>query len=888
MPNPLHDLWPPLSLIRNALAQDDSARALPNSKTATSSQVIAMPGASNSFTEPSTVAEDALTRRDADLLLPLTELAQRREAVTRRAFPAHWAPGRLISVLHEGRLLGVLLNKCVTGSNSYEGGQGGDLWQGWIAASEVDWAGAFDVLLEPHDESFEPMIGLIQTWNAITLRHTPQLCARVQGEVSATQLAALRAVHEESVAQAPLTIAPEPGRIALRTAGGDFSVLSGTPLGPQDPRAEYQALYREVALPLSVPVEAPADRPAFALLALVVVVQNTGLLTPPQDEEEVRFRSTPPVSARVPLPELLVRWKPDVRVEETNLLLQAADAELAGGPDAAGRVTAGAVGRATGRCESTMNKALRVFAEFGVVIVSLLMAMTAGSAAATQRALLVGVSELINQPQALWLQAPRNDVMLMRQALLKQGFAQGDITVLADGVAGASPPEAARIQEALTQLLAQSRSGDFVMLYLSGHGTRLRDATKRYQEPDGLAEKFLARDVDFDGWVQAFLARDVFVWSVFDTFSATSMTRGVGDPPLASRVLPSAAESVARARYVAFFASESHQVTPELRLPRKGRGGRPQGLLAWAVAEALERRPAIWRELYDEVLALYPPVIAELAQRFPTRELPSPVAEGNLDTPLFVNSAAAVSTRPVWRAQRTGAQLMLAAGQLDGLVTMLGMRVLATMDDGTVRSAIGPLTQVELGSARIAIPPELRDLASAAHWNASPVTEPVGMALRVASERGLPANLSLDYPASVIAAATPAQADARWTDFGTAGVRLDVLSPELGNAGVAGQVVDAFEAQFEVWSGDRMVRADTPQRAASTLLPLRAGERAVVGVRNTTGQSLNLVIVGIDALGNVQPVYPAEPISDLRLRGIGPRAVESERHVFAAMVRWGG
>lgn len=387
MPNPLHELWPPLSLIRNALAQDDAGRALPNSETATASQVIAMPGASNSATEPSTVAEDALTRRDANLLLPLTELAQRREAVTRRAFPARWAPGRLISVLHEGRLLGVLLDKCVTGSNSYGGGQGGDVWQGWLAASEVDWAGAFDVLLEPHDEPFEPMFGLIQTWNVITLRHTPQLCARVQGEVSATRLAALRAVHEEWVAQAPLTIAPEPGRIALRTAGGVFSVLSGTPLGPQDPRAEYQALYREVAMPLSVPVEAPADRstsrtagggvgaapralqqqpssravstkqrgpsfwqrlggwfaadrwvrPAFALIALVVVVQRTGLFTPPQDEEEVRFRSTPPVSARVPLPELLVRWKPDVRVEETNLLLQAADAELAGGPDAEGR-----------------------------------------------------------------------------------------------------------------------------------------------------------------------------------------------------------------------------------------------------------------------------------------------------------------------------------------------------------------------------------------------------------------------------------------------------------------------------------------------------------------------------------------------------------------------
>ncbi|MFS2168445.1 caspase family protein, partial [Variovorax sp. Varisp62] len=94
---------------------------------------------------------------------------------------------------------------------------------------------------------------------------------------------------------------------------------------------------------------------------------------------------------------------------------------------------------------------------------------------------------------------------------------------------------------------------------------------------------------------------------------------------------------VPRARYVAFFASESHQITPELRLPRKARNARPQGLLTWAMVEALSRKPATWRDLFDGVLALYPSVIDELAQRFPTRELPSPVAEGNLDAPLFAN-----------------------------------------------------------------------------------------------------------------------------------------------------------------------------------------------------------------------------------------------------------
>jgi len=39
------------------------------------------------------------------------------------------------------------------------------------------------------------------------------------------------------------------------------------------------------------------------------------------------------------------------------------------------------------------------------------------------------------------------------------------------------------------------------------------------------------RDVDIDGWVRAFLARDVFVWAVFDTCSAASMTRSSAAAP---------------------------------------------------------------------------------------------------------------------------------------------------------------------------------------------------------------------------------------------------------------------------------------------------------------------------------------------------------------------
>lgn len=336
------ELWPPLSFIRSAFE-----RGAPDPAP---DQVVALPGAAGA-------AAAAPPRGPLeDLLLPLTELARRREAVARRAFPARWAPGRLLSVVHDGRLLGVLLDRRIDGER----------WQGWMAAGEADWAGAFDVLLEPGDEPFEPLFGVVQAWNPVTLTPAPQLCARVLGELSATRLAAVRAVHDEWAAQQPPAIAPAPGQIALRTVGGVFSVLSGTPLGADDPRMDYQALYRDAAAHLGAAPQAAAAephgapgsartalaggwgarlrgwfaadwlvRPAFAVLALVVAVQGTGLLHRSNDEEGVRFRSVPVAPAPAPA-ELAVQWKPGVGLDAAAGALRAASAEFAGGPDAVG------------------------------------------------------------------------------------------------------------------------------------------------------------------------------------------------------------------------------------------------------------------------------------------------------------------------------------------------------------------------------------------------------------------------------------------------------------------------------------------------------------------------------------------------------------------------
>lgn len=570
---------------------------------------------------------------------------------------------------------------------------------------------------------------------------------------------------------------------------------------------------------------------------------------------------------------------------------------------------------------AVLRRLLHLLSLFGLLLGS-------AWAGAAQRALLVGVSELANQPAALWLQAPRNDVLLMRDALARHGFAPADITVLADGVPGATLPEARAIHDALQRLLAQSRSGDVVVLYFSGHGTRLRDTAKRYQEPDGLAENFLARDVrgaiggtgplgggvrdvDFDGWVQAFLAKNVFVWSVFDTCSAASMTRSLRTEPaqpaddevrwrgvrvdqLVAAAAPAtdtvaaapAAEAVARARYVAFFASESHQVTPELRLPRGDRQARPQGLLTWAVVQSLQRRPPTWRALFDGVLSLYPPVIDELAQRFPARELPSPVAEGNLDLPLFTNPAGAVTTRPLWPARRGGAMLALAAGEIDGLVARQRVRVTAVLDDGAQREAEAELGDVGLDQSSLRVPEALQDVAGSALWRVQPVVAPAALALQVRADRPLPAPMSLAYPASIALEGDTA-GDVRVAPVAAGGWRLELLSSALGGPAAAvplrdaqallqrlqslarlkwlarlpalaqGGRVEGLEVQIERWQGAQFVRADDAQGLAALPAPAE-GQRMALNVHNSSGQSIDLAVIGIDAQGALRAVYPPD------------------------------
>lgn len=120
------------------------------------------------------------------------------------------------------------------------------LWYGWCCAPDLDWATAFDLLLEPDDEPFDPLAGMVQLWNPVYVQ--PVDCDRVLTELLPERLAAVRALAVDFVTGAIPETAPIPGCVDTRTLASGHIVLTGTPLGgSDDPRHEYQRIYHHAA-----------------------------------------------------------------------------------------------------------------------------------------------------------------------------------------------------------------------------------------------------------------------------------------------------------------------------------------------------------------------------------------------------------------------------------------------------------------------------------------------------------------------------------------------------------------------------------------------------------------------------------------------------------------
>ena len=338
-------------------------------------------------------------------------------------------------------------------------------------------------------------------------------------------------------------------------------------------------------------------------------------------------------------------------------------------------------------------------------------------------ALLIGANEYRNLDERWWLNGPKNDVEMVRDYLLTEApvpFAADHVTMLTDGVEGVEPATLEAIRAAFADLTAKAQPGDFIYLHFSGHGTQA-PATDDPNELDGLDELFLPVDIgkwndsvghvenalvddEIGAMVDALRARGADVWVVFDSCHSGTATRAVdaGDDDVRLRQLdPSVLGMDAEAMedvlsrsiedpraapeppvdvaaggdgaFVAFYAAQTNEVTPEKKLPKGKPDRKPHGVFTYTLFETIAEHPgATYGQIAEEVLRKY--AVKNLAKS-------TPLFEGDLDAVAFSGDAGAPVTQ--WQAMAGDGGFTIPAGELHGISQGDILAVMASAADGT-------------------------------------------------------------------------------------------------------------------------------------------------------------------------------------------------------------
>jgi hypothetical protein len=357
-------------------------------------------------------------------------------------------------------------------------------------------------------------------------------------------------------------------------------------------------------------------------------------------------------------------------------------------------------------------------------------------------AILVGASKYDNLDEKYWLKGPPNDVALV-EAFLETNdtmrFAPDHVLVLADGLDGATRPTLAAIRAAFAEIAAKAQPGDFVYLHFSGHGSQA-PAADASTELDGLDELFLPVDIgpwddstghvdnalvddEIGAMIDAIRAKGADVWAVFDSCHSGTVTRGApdGDDEVMMRQLPADALGVPEAlmdaaaeqsrglpdprerpappvdaaeapeaegmgSFIAFFAAQTNETTPEKRMPKGAPDRRSQGVFTYTIFETLAERPGItYRQLGQEVLRKY-------AVKNLTRT--TPMFEGDLDRVVFGGEGTGRVRQ--WVAAVKSDRVTIEAGQLHGVAQGERLAVMASPADAT-DAALGYLVVTRAG-----------------------------------------------------------------------------------------------------------------------------------------------------------------------------------------------
>jgi len=332
--------------------------------------------------------------------------------------------------------------------------------------------------------------------------------------------------------------------------------------------------------------------------------------------------------------------------------------------------------------------------------------------ARTNHALIVAVSKYPNLSEDKWLNGPVNDAKLVRQYLLEGApldFEESEITVLADGIEGAAEPTGDHIREAFASLAEEVEPGDFVFLHFSGHGSQA-PALVPGSEQDGMDELFLPADIS--GWDQAtgtvpnalvddelgamitaLTDKGANIWAIFDSCHSGTVTRAApsGDPldaeksrdisPAALGIPQDVLDAVEPIRtrsgtpepeiatiettgstegqQVFFYAAQTNETTPEMRLPADDPDRVSHGLFTFTLFETLAQNPALtYRQLGEEVLRRY---------SIGYRVQPTPLFEGALDAPVFGAADGQAGRIQQWPVKQDGGKRIFSAGRLHGI-----------------------------------------------------------------------------------------------------------------------------------------------------------------------------------------------------------------------------
>ncbi len=269
----MRTLWPPLTVLENELFAPSDAliqrwkrgdelpadlkRALETDPEAQARRIALDAAVADAADQ--TVADDTLI----PLMPPdLRALIRQRVAARQASFSPVPTPGQIVRIdevrgphglLHWdlSRPLAVLLHEPTEMPN---------VWYGWLATAETDYASEWDLLLDATDEPCDPLARMIQLWNPVHV-YLPTV-SRVLAKLRPERLAAVRALAVECLTAPEATVASARPGAMVRRVVGSWTVRTGTPLGgADDPRHRYQQLYHAYAAAVREPAAQAVAQP---------------------------------------------------------------------------------------------------------------------------------------------------------------------------------------------------------------------------------------------------------------------------------------------------------------------------------------------------------------------------------------------------------------------------------------------------------------------------------------------------------------------------------------------------------------------------------------------------------------------------------------------------